>query len=97
MYIKAKKSQQIAQNYLRRTIFGGGSSKLSFASFIQGGSSIMGGGGLLMCRGLYEMEEYSKALSFFERALDIKQRSLPANHPSLQTVRESIEIVKKKL
>jgi tetratricopeptide (TPR) repeat protein len=45
----------------------------------------------------YNMGDYSKALSFLERALDIKQRSLPANHPSLQSVRKSIEIVKKKL
>jgi Tfp pilus assembly protein PilF len=46
---------------------------------------------------LYEnIEEYSKALSYFERALDIVQRSLPPDHPHLKSVKESIEIVKKK-
>jgi tetratricopeptide (TPR) repeat protein len=43
------------------------------------------------------MGEYSKALSYFERALDIWKRSLPPNHPHIQTVREWIEVVKKKL
>jgi hypothetical protein len=43
------------------------------------------------------MGEYSKALSYLERALDIQQRSLPANHPSIKNVKEGIEIVKKKL
>jgi hypothetical protein len=43
------------------------------------------------------MSDYSKALSFCERAFDIQQRSLPANHPHLQSVRESIEIVKKEI
>jgi len=43
------------------------------------------------------MKQYSKALSYFERAQDILQRSLPPNHPHLQSVKESIEIVKKKL
>jgi hypothetical protein len=43
------------------------------------------------------MGEYSKALSCFERALGIWQRSLPPNHPHIQNVRKSIEIVKKKL
>jgi tetratricopeptide (TPR) repeat protein len=48
--------------------------------------------------GVYEnMGEYSKALGYFKRALDIRQRSLPPNHPNIQNVRESIEIVKKKL
>ncbi len=42
------------------------------------------------------MGDYSKALSYFERALDIWQCSLPANHPNLKTVKENIEIVKKK-
>jgi hypothetical protein len=42
------------------------------------------------------MDEYSKALSYYERALDIFQASLPPNHPSIKTVKESIEIVKKK-
>jgi hypothetical protein len=43
------------------------------------------------------MGEYSKALSYYERALGIFQRSLPPNHPHIQTVRESIKIMKKKL
>ncbi|CAF0779032.1 unnamed protein product [Adineta steineri] len=43
------------------------------------------------------MGNYSKALSYFERALDIKQRALPPTHPSIKNVKESIEIVKKKL
>ena len=45
----------------------------------------------------YNMGECSKALSYFERALDIWKRSLPPNHPNLQTVKLSIEEVKKKL
>jgi tetratricopeptide (TPR) repeat protein len=43
------------------------------------------------------MGENSKALSYFERALDILQRSLPHNHPDLENVKVGIEIVKKKL
>ncbi len=43
------------------------------------------------------MEEYSKAVACFERALDILQYSLPANHPYIQSVRLGIETVKKKL
>jgi tetratricopeptide (TPR) repeat protein len=43
------------------------------------------------------MGDYRKALSYYERALDIRQHSLPANHPSIKKVKESIEIVKKKL
>ncbi|CAF3984775.1 unnamed protein product [Adineta steineri] len=38
------------------------------------------------------MKDYSKALSYFERALDIKQRTLHPNHPSIRNVKESIEI-----
>jgi tetratricopeptide (TPR) repeat protein len=45
----------------------------------------------------YNMGEYSKALSYFERALDILKRSLPLNHPNLKSLKECIEIVKKKL
>ncbi len=45
----------------------------------------------------HNIGEYSKALSYFERALSILQRSLPPNHPHLKSVKESIEIVKKKL
>jgi tetratricopeptide (TPR) repeat protein len=39
---------------------------------------------------------YSKAHSFYERAVDIAQQSLPANHPNLQMYRRNIDIVKKK-
>ncbi|CAF4091000.1 unnamed protein product [Adineta steineri] len=43
------------------------------------------------------MKDYSKALSYYERALDIFQCALPATHPNIKNVKESIEIVKKKL
>ncbi|CAF0764713.1 unnamed protein product [Adineta steineri] len=43
------------------------------------------------------MKEYSKALSYFERALSIRKVSLPPNHPDLEDMKQSIEIVKKKL
>ncbi len=43
------------------------------------------------------MDEYSKAFSYYERALNIRQRSLPPNHRSTKNVKESIEIVKKKM
>ncbi|CAF0861598.1 unnamed protein product [Adineta steineri] len=45
----------------------------------------------------YSMKDYSKALSYYERALDIMQRALPPTHPHIKIVKESIEIVKKKL
>jgi len=45
----------------------------------------------------YNMDEYSKALSYYECALGILQRLVPLNHPHIQSVRKSIEIVKKKL
>ncbi|CAF1206992.1 unnamed protein product [Adineta steineri] len=45
----------------------------------------------------YNIKEYSKALSYYERALDIWQHTLPSTHPHINTVKESIEIVKKKL
>jgi Flp pilus assembly protein TadD len=41
--------------------------------------------------------DYRKALSYYERGLDIWQRALPPNHPHIKDVKESIEIVKKKL
>jgi tetratricopeptide (TPR) repeat protein len=44
----------------------------------------------------YNRGEYSTALSYLERALNIFQLSLPPNHSHLKTVKESIEIVKKK-
>ncbi|CAF1352934.1 unnamed protein product [Adineta steineri] len=43
------------------------------------------------------MKEHSKALSYFERALDIWDHALPPNHPNLKSLKERIEIVKKKL
>ncbi|CAF1062420.1 unnamed protein product [Adineta steineri] len=47
---------------------------------------------------VYEnLKDYSKALLYFERALGIKQRALPPTHPSIKNVKDSIEIVKKKL
>ncbi|CAF1083803.1 unnamed protein product [Adineta steineri] len=45
----------------------------------------------------YNMKDYSKALSYYERALGIWQRALPPTHPHIKMVKESIEIVKKKL
>ena len=47
---------------------------------------------------LYEnMSNYSKARSFYERAVEIAQQSLPPNHPNLQMARKNLEDVKKKL
>jgi tetratricopeptide (TPR) repeat protein len=43
------------------------------------------------------MGDYLKALGYFEHALNIYQRSLPSDHPDIQDIRESIEIVKKKI
>ncbi|CAF1285744.1 unnamed protein product [Adineta steineri] len=45
----------------------------------------------------HHMREYSKALSYLERALDILQRVLPPTHLNIESVKEGIEIVKKKL
>lgn len=44
-----------------------------------------------------KMGEYSRALPVCERALEIFQCSLPANHPHIQTMKEGIELLKKKL
>jgi hypothetical protein len=41
------------------------------------------------------MGEYSKARSFYERAVDIAQQSLPANHPNLRMCRNNLDIVKR--
>jgi tetratricopeptide (TPR) repeat protein len=41
--------------------------------------------------------EYAKALPLYELALDILQSSVPSNHPHLQSVQQSIEIVKNKI
>ncbi|CAF1269190.1 unnamed protein product [Adineta steineri] len=47
---------------------------------------------------LYDnMTDYLKALSCLEHALNIWQGALPPSHPHIKTVKESIEIVKKKL
>jgi Tfp pilus assembly protein PilF len=46
---------------------------------------------------LYDkLGDYSKALSYYECAVNIQQRSLPPNHPHLQSVRTTINLVKKK-
>jgi hypothetical protein len=39
-------------------------------------------------------DDYWKALSYVERALDIRQRSLPPNDPYIIDVKENIEFVK---
>jgi tetratricopeptide (TPR) repeat protein len=39
------------------------------------------------------MEEYSKALSFYEEALEIKQKTFPPNNPSLATSYNNIAFV----
>jgi hypothetical protein len=44
-----------------------------------------------------DMGEHSIALSYFEVTLNILQRSLPPNHASINNVRLSIEILRKKL
>jgi tetratricopeptide (TPR) repeat protein len=40
-----------------------------------------------------KMGEYSKALSYYEKALEIRQKTLPANHPSLATSYNNIGLV----
>ncbi|CAF1355608.1 unnamed protein product [Adineta steineri] len=45
----------------------------------------------------YNMNNYSKALLYFECALNIFQRVLPPTHSSIESVKESIEILKNKL
>ncbi|CAF1025332.1 unnamed protein product [Adineta steineri] len=44
-----------------------------------------------------KMGEYSKTLSYYERTLDIWQHALPPTHPYIKMLKDSIEIVKKKL
>ena len=36
--------------------------------------------------GVLNMGEYSKALSYYDKALDIRQKTLPTNHPDLATI-----------
>ena len=43
------------------------------------------------------MEMYSKALDYFERALDTLRHSLPSDHPDIKETKEHIERVKNKL
>jgi tetratricopeptide (TPR) repeat protein len=43
------------------------------------------------------MGEYSKALSFDERALKIRQQSLPPNHPDLTASYNNIGLVYDKM
>ncbi len=45
----------------------------------------------------YKIEKYSKALSFYERDLEIVQCSLPDNHPDLQIHRENLEEARQNL
>ncbi|CAF4574444.1 unnamed protein product, partial [Rotaria magnacalcarata] len=42
------------------------------------------------------MGEYSKALSYLEKSLDICRKSLPATHPDIKSTMNSIAVVKKK-
>jgi hypothetical protein len=43
------------------------------------------------------LSDYSKASSFYERAVDIGQHSLPSDHSMMQQWRNKLENVKKKL
>ena len=48
--------------------------------------------------GVYgSMGEYSKALSFMDRALKIRQYSLPPSHPDIQASLKWIDALKQKL
>jgi hypothetical protein len=40
------------------------------------------------------MGEYSKALSFHKKALEIEQKTLPSTHPHIQIVQKNIDILK---
>jgi hypothetical protein len=50
-----------------------------------------------MAAASYFLEEYAIALSFFERALNIRQDLLPPNHPDLKDLEEKINTVKKQM
>ncbi|CAF1541965.1 unnamed protein product, partial [Adineta steineri] len=41
-----------------------------------------------------KMSNYSKARTFYERAIQIGEQSLPSNHPDLQKWRNNFEDVK---
>jgi hypothetical protein len=43
------------------------------------------------------MGEHSKALPFYERAVNIGQQSLPPNHPHFQWYRKNLNRLEKKL
>ena len=43
------------------------------------------------------MGDYSKALSYYELAIEIQKKNLPSNHPDLQTVREIVRLLEIKL
>jgi hypothetical protein len=43
------------------------------------------------------MSNYAKALTYYERAMDIFQRSLPSDHPQLQNIQNIIQILELKL
>ena len=43
------------------------------------------------------MGEYSKALSFYERAVNIGQQSLPSNHPDLKKLQKQPRRYKKEI
>ncbi|CAF1555322.1 unnamed protein product, partial [Adineta steineri] len=46
---------------------------------------------------IYEdMNNYSKARTFYKHAIQIGQQSLPSNHPDLQQWRTNLEYVKNK-
>ncbi len=40
------------------------------------------------------MGEYSKALSFYERAVDVAEQPSSTKHPFLQTCRENLDVTK---
>jgi len=42
----------------------------------------------------YSIREYSKALAFFQRALNILQSSISFNYPKIKTVQENIDFLK---
>jgi tetratricopeptide (TPR) repeat protein len=47
---------------------------------------------------VYEnMDDYLKAYSFYERAVENGQHSLPTNHPTLQERKKNLKRVKNKL
>ncbi len=45
----------------------------------------------------FNMDEYDKALSYFEQALEIMELFLPEDHPNIKTIQENIAIVKNEI